>query len=125
MLRDAAVHRRFVELLAARDGLPLLARLPCEQTPTGGYQYGYLCPEWAAGTVLARGDTKTATLIDTRGEGDLCAVAPTPGDTAPPAEPLLNHLRPSCQCLTSLTEIVHAVHALILHGLEKGKSPHA
>jgi hypothetical protein len=92
VLHDAAVHRRFVELLATWDGLPLLARLPYAQTPTGGHQYGYLCVEWAAGTVLARGDTgtrpgrrKTAILIDTRGEGDLCVVAPTPEGMHPTA----------------------------------------
>ena len=92
VVHDAAVHRRFVGLLTAGGGRPLLARLPCVKTPTGGRRYGYLCVEWAASTVLARGDTgtrpgrgQTAILIDTRGEGDLCVVASTPGGVDPTA----------------------------------------
>jgi Bifunctional DNA primase/polymerase, N-terminal len=83
---DAVVHDAFVARLAALGTLSLLRRLPCEETPTGGRHYAYLCVDWGASTVLAqrRLDTtskvrgKTVTLIETRGHGGLCVVAPTP-----------------------------------------------
>jgi hypothetical protein len=83
---DAAIHDAFMARLAAQGALSLLRRLPCEETPTGGRHYGYLCVEWGASTVLAqrRVDTApknrgtTVTLIETRGQGGLCVVAPTP-----------------------------------------------
>jgi hypothetical protein len=83
---DADVHARFVARLAARGVLFLLEGLPCEETPRGGRHYGYLCVEWAASTTLARrlvgttpdGRAPTVTLIESRGQGSLCVVAPTP-----------------------------------------------
>ncbi len=83
---DADAHRRFVDLLAMRGALSLLKSLPCEKTPAGGRHYGYLCMEWAASTTLARrrmgttpdGRDQTVTLIERRGQGGQCVVAPTP-----------------------------------------------
>ena len=42
---DADIHARFVQLLAARGMGFLLEDLPCEETPSGGRHYGYLCVE--------------------------------------------------------------------------------
>jgi Bifunctional DNA primase/polymerase, N-terminal len=83
---DADVHGRFLEMVAACGLRSLLQRLVCEETPGGGAHYGYACVEWAASTILARrqrgttadGRGKTSTLIETRGEGSQCVVAPTP-----------------------------------------------
>jgi Bifunctional DNA primase/polymerase, N-terminal len=83
---DADVHARFVALLADRGVRFLLEDLPCEATPRGGRHYGYLCVEWATSTILARrfvgttpdGRAQTATLIESRGQGGQCVVAPTP-----------------------------------------------
>jgi len=83
---DADVHARFVARLAARGVAFLLEDLPCEETPRGGRHYGYLCVEWAASTILARrlmgttpdGREQMVTLIETRGQGGQCVVAPTP-----------------------------------------------
>src|SRR5919198_3354630 len=83
---DADVHARFVARLAARGVQFLLEDLPCEETPRGGRHYGYLCVEWAASTTLARrpvgttrdGRTPMVTLIESRGQGSQCVVAPTP-----------------------------------------------
>jgi Bifunctional DNA primase/polymerase, N-terminal len=83
---DADVHARFVAPLTARGVLFLLEDLPCEETPTGDRHYGYLCGEWAASTTLARrlvgttpdGRPQTVTLIESRGQGGQCVVAPTP-----------------------------------------------
>src|SRR5262249_11882517 len=83
---DADVHARFVARLAGRGGAFLLEDLPCEETPTGGRHYGYGCVEWATSTTLARrpvgttpdGRTQTVTLIESRGQGGQCVVAPTP-----------------------------------------------
>jgi hypothetical protein len=80
---DPDVHARFVALLADRSVLFLLEGLPCEETPTGGRHYGYLCIEWATSTTLARrpvgtthdGHQKMVTLIESRGQGGQC-VAP-------------------------------------------------
>jgi hypothetical protein len=51
---DPETHARFVTLLLTRGGRALLERLPCEETPTGGRHYGYLCVESGASTTLAR-----------------------------------------------------------------------
>jgi Bifunctional DNA primase/polymerase, N-terminal len=83
---DADVHARFVARLAARGVAFLLEDLPCEETPTGGRHYGYGCVEWAASTTLARrhvgttpdGRAQMVTLIESRGQGGQCVVAPTP-----------------------------------------------
>jgi len=83
---DAEVHARFVARLAAQGVLFLLEGLPCEETPSGGRHYGYLCVEWAASTTLARrfvgmtpdGRVQMVTLIESKGQGGLCVVAPTP-----------------------------------------------
>ena len=83
---DPEVHARFVARLAARGVRFLLEDLPCEETPSGGRHYGYLCVEWAASTILARrpvGTTpdsraQTVTLIESQGQGSQCVVAPTP-----------------------------------------------
>jgi Bifunctional DNA primase/polymerase, N-terminal len=88
---DADVHARFVARLAARGVQFLLEDLPCEETPRGGRHYGYLCVEWAASTTLAKrpvgttpdGRTQTVTLIESRGQGSQCVVAPTPPGTHP------------------------------------------
>jgi hypothetical protein len=42
---DADVHARFIALLAVRGVRFLLEDLPCEETPTGGRHYGYLCQD--------------------------------------------------------------------------------
>ena len=83
---DAAIHDAFVARLAAQGALSLLQGLPCEATPGGGRHYGYLCVDWTASTVLAQRRVATVpwkrqttvTLIETRGQGGLCVVAPTP-----------------------------------------------
>jgi Bifunctional DNA primase/polymerase, N-terminal len=83
---DADVHARFVARLAARGVAFLLEDLPCEETPRGGRHYGYGCVEWATSTTLARrfvgttpdGRAQMLTLIESRGQGGLCVVAPTP-----------------------------------------------
>jgi hypothetical protein len=83
---DADVHARFVARLAARGVAFLLEGLACEETPRGGRHYGYGCVEWATNTILARrplgttrdGREQTVTLIESRGQGGQCVVAPTP-----------------------------------------------
>jgi hypothetical protein len=88
---DAEVHARFLDLVAACGAGSLLERLVCEETPGGGRHYGYLCAEWGASTILARrrvgttpdGRAQTVTLIETRGEGGQCVVAPTPAGIHP------------------------------------------
>jgi Bifunctional DNA primase/polymerase, N-terminal len=73
-------------LVIVRGYGKLLASLPCEDTPKGGRHYGYLCRTWGGNTVFARrkigrkpdGSDDVTTLIETRGEGGLCVVAPTP-----------------------------------------------
>jgi Bifunctional DNA primase/polymerase, N-terminal len=88
---DADVHACFVARLAARGVRFLLEGLPCEETPRGGRHYGYLCVEWAASTTLARRPVGTArdgreqmvTLIESRGQGGQCVVAPTPAGIHP------------------------------------------
>jgi hypothetical protein len=80
-----ASHDAFVAQLAAQGALPLLQRLPCEETPAGGRHYSYCCVEWGASTVLAqrrvgtaaKNRRRTVTLIEIRGQGGLCVVAPT------------------------------------------------
>ena len=75
----------------------LIARLPAETTPSGGAHIGYLCATIEGNQKLAMRDTTAAELaidpkqkvkvrIETRGEGGLCIVAPTPSgihDTHP------------------------------------------
>jgi hypothetical protein len=88
---DAEVHARFLEMVATCGLRSLLERLVCEETPGGGAHYGYLCVEWAASTPLAQrwagttvdGRGHTRTLIETRGEGSQCVVAPTPAGIHP------------------------------------------
>src|SRR5919109_5195286 len=88
---DADVHARFVQLLADRGVRFLLEGLPCEETPRGGRHYGHLCVEWAASTTLARrpvgmtadGRVQMVTLIESRGPGGQCVVAPTPAGIHP------------------------------------------
>ncbi|MEE8301540.1 MAG: phage/plasmid primase, P4 family, partial [Candidatus Tectomicrobia bacterium] len=75
---------------ALRIGLgDLIARLPAETTPSGGAHTGYLCATIEGNQKLAMRDAMTAELtvdpkqkvkvrIETRGEGGLCIVAPTP-----------------------------------------------
>jgi hypothetical protein len=58
----------------------LLARLPREQSLRGGYHLAWRCAEVSGNTILARRGADQ-TLIETRGEGGYCAVAPTPGYT--------------------------------------------
>jgi hypothetical protein len=82
---DAEVHARFLELVVACGARSLLECLVCEETPGGGRHYGYGCVEWGASMILARrwvgatsdGRAQTITLIETRGEGGQCVVAPT------------------------------------------------
>ena len=58
----------------------LLKQLPFERTPKGGAHIGYLCPNWAGNQVLAQKiiNGQLETIIETRGSGGLCVVAPTP-----------------------------------------------
>ena len=57
-----------------------LKHLPTERTPRGGVHIGYLCQRWEGNQVLAQRmvDGKPVTLIEIRGRGGLCVVAPTP-----------------------------------------------
>jgi hypothetical protein len=88
---DGEVHDAFVARLAAQGALSLLRRLPCEETPTGGRHYGYLCVDCSGSVVLAQRRFGTApknrqttiTLIETRGQGGLCVVTPTPSGIHP------------------------------------------
>jgi len=88
---DPEIHERFVTRLIAQGGRALLERLPCEETPTGGHHYGYLCVESGASTTLARRYTGTShdsragthVAIELRGHGSLCVVAPTPPGVHP------------------------------------------
>jgi hypothetical protein len=88
---DSAIHARFRELLAACGAGSLLERLVCEVTPGGGRHYGYLCGEWAGSTILARrpmgldahGREMFETLIESKGQGGQCVVAPTPPGVHP------------------------------------------
>jgi hypothetical protein len=91
---DAAIHVRFLELVAACGVSALLEFLVCEATPGGGRHYGYLCIEWGASTILARrplgveaqGRERFDSLIESKGQGGQCVVAPTPaGDSPRPA----------------------------------------
>jgi len=76
----------FEGLVHVRGYAALLGRLPCEGTPKGGRHYGHLCVEWAGNTVFARrkvgtrsdGSDDVRAIIETRGEGGQCVVAPTP-----------------------------------------------
>jgi len=67
----------------------LVRKLPAETTPKGGAHTGYLCLEWKGNQKLASRDAtakeldrnpreKTKVCIETRGEGGLCVIAPTP-----------------------------------------------
>jgi hypothetical protein len=88
---DPEAHERFVTRLLAQGGQALLERLPCEETPTGGRHYGYLCVKSGARLTLARrrgGTTRhdRTTMVPTielRGRGSLCVVAPTPPGVHP------------------------------------------
>jgi hypothetical protein len=83
---DADVHARFLALVEACDMCALLECLVCEETPGGGRHYGYCCIEWGASTILARcprgvdahGRERFDTLIESKGQGGQCVVAPTP-----------------------------------------------
>lgn len=84
---DVEIATGFLE--AARwHGLDtLLERLPREMSPRGGLHLGWRCNTWEGNQVLAErlsietGHPKT--LIETRGEGGLCVVAPTPPSIHP------------------------------------------
>jgi hypothetical protein len=88
---DVEVHTRFVELATACGAHALLEHLVCEETPGGGRHYGYLCVAWAGSTILARrpvglkahGRERFETLIEVKGEGGQCVVAPTPAGVHP------------------------------------------
>jgi len=83
---ELATFEGFGELLIARGHGDLLAQLPQERTPKPGAHLGYLCSEWAGNTKLAQrkigtkpdGGDEIVTLIETRGQGGQCVVAPTP-----------------------------------------------
>jgi bifunctional DNA primase/polymerase-like protein len=85
-LDDAEVHARFLALVTACGAGSLLESLVCEATPGGGRHYGYLCGEWAGSMILARrplgldahGRERFETLIESKGQGGQCVVAPTP-----------------------------------------------
>jgi hypothetical protein len=76
----------FEDLVDAHGYGQMLRTLPCEDTPKGGRHYGYLCATIAGNTKLAQrtigvqknGHDDVVTLIETRGEGGYCVVAPTP-----------------------------------------------
>ena len=88
---DAAIHARFLELIAACGASALLESLVYEETPGRGRHYGYLCVEWGASTILARrprgldahGREQFDTLIESKGEGGQGVVAPTPAGIHP------------------------------------------
>jgi hypothetical protein len=83
----------FVEFAESRGHGPLLGGLPCEETPRDGRHLGYLCAQWAGNTKLAqrrtgvdaKGRAIITTLIETRGAGGQCVVAPTPPGIHPDA----------------------------------------
>jgi hypothetical protein len=76
----------FVALAKARGYEALLNCLPWEDPPRGGLHTGWLCIESAGNTKLAMrqisvrpdGTPEIETLIETRGEGGLLVVSPTP-----------------------------------------------
>ena len=80
---------------AGRIGLgDLITRLPAETTPSGGAHIGYLCATIEGNQKLAMRDATAPELaidpnqrvkvrIETRGEGGLCIVAPTPPGVHP------------------------------------------
>jgi hypothetical protein len=88
---DPEIHERFLTLVTGCGARPLLERLVCEETPRGGRHYGYLCVEWAGSTILARrlvgmdtdGRGRFETLIEVKGQGGQCVVAPTPAGVHP------------------------------------------
>jgi Bifunctional DNA primase/polymerase, N-terminal len=88
---DADVHACFVELITSCGTGLLLERLVCEETPGGGRHSGYCCAEWDASTILARrplgvdahGRERFDTLIEIKGQGGQCVVAPTPAGIHP------------------------------------------
>jgi putative DNA primase/helicase len=81
----------FIALAKARGYEALLNRLPWEDPPRGGLHTGWLCIESAGNTKLATrqigihpdGTPELETLIETRGEGGLLVVAPTPAGIHP------------------------------------------
>jgi P4 family phage/plasmid primase-like protien len=83
---ELAIFELFRELLTARGYGHLFEQLPWEKTPKPGAHLGYLCCEWAGNTKLAQrkigtkpdGSDEIVTLIETRGQGGQCVVAPTP-----------------------------------------------
>src|SRR5919108_3422434 len=88
---DEQTLNAFLELAVTRAYKPLIKSLPFERTPGGGGHLGYLCAEWAGNTKLAErkggtppdGNDEVRTLIETRGEGGQCVVAPTPPGVHP------------------------------------------
>jgi Bifunctional DNA primase/polymerase, N-terminal/DeoR-like helix-turn-helix domain len=85
-IEEAAILAAYRELVIARGYGDLLERLPEEQTPKLGGHMGYLCSKYARSTKLAQrkigvddhGHDIVKTLLETRGAGAQCVVAPTP-----------------------------------------------
>src|SRR5262249_23117221 len=83
---DAAILDIFLDLAKVRGFGSLVEQLPLDRTPGGGGHMAYLCTEWASNQKLAQrqigvlpnGAPEVKTLIETRGEGGQCVVAPTP-----------------------------------------------
>jgi P4 family phage/plasmid primase-like protien len=90
-IEDGETAAAFVALVTARGYAALLNRLPWEDPPRGGAHTGWLCAEGAGNTKLAMrqigvrpdGSPDVKTLIETRGEGGLLVVAPTPAGIHP------------------------------------------
>jgi hypothetical protein len=84
---------RFFEQAELQGLTDILQRLPMERTPRRGAHFGWLCDTWEGNLKLARrqdasqpdGQQPVKTLIETRGEGGLCLVAPTPPGINPDA----------------------------------------
>jgi putative DNA primase/helicase len=90
-IEDGDILSAFEALVRKRGYGALYDRLPREEPPRGGGHLGWLCIESAGNTklamrqvgVLPNGQLEIKTLIETRGEGGLLVVAPTPAGIHP------------------------------------------
>ena len=131
---DADVHARFVALLAARGVRFLLEGLPCEETLRGGRHYGYCRVEWGTSTTLARrpvgtppdGRAQMVTLIESKGQGGQCVVAPIPVGIHP-AHPARGYtmVRGDWTRMPLITPATRRVLWACAHALDEAPPPHA
>lgn len=90
---DAQTYRVFCEVAKATGLREVVERLEAgyvEDTPNGGVHWLYRCDTLAGNLKLAtrpKGDGTHATLIETRGEGGYCILAPSHGAVHPTGKP--------------------------------------